>query len=386
MDERISVLWLIKGLGPGGAEQLLVSFAKVADHARFRYRVAYVVPWKSALVPKLASLGVPADLIGDELRPGRRWPWRLRRLLLAEGIDVVHVHSPSVAAVARLVALTLPRRGRPVIVSTEHNTWPSYGRTTRVANAVTSLLDARRWAVSQRVHASIWRPFRRSSSVLVHGLVLSELVDHPGQRARLRAEWGATDNSTVVCTVANFRPNKSYPNLLHAARAVVDAHPATLFVSVGQGALADEITALRDGLGLADRFLLLGHRDDVHDILGASDIFALASKHEGFPIAVMEALAAGLPVVATDVGGVTDAVTPGVEGYLVPKGQPRALADALLSLMADPETLHRMSRNARERGQAFDIRNAVRVVEQGYLDCLGSRSGAGYPGLTPPSP
>lgn len=378
MSRRITVLWLIKGLGPGGAETLLLSFARLADHSRFAYHAAYIVPWKHTLVEPLEELGVPAQLVGGRRRPGWLWPLRLRKLLLSSSVDVLHLHSPSVAAVARVTVLTLPPRRRPVVVSTEHNTWDSYGRLTRWGNAVTSVVDRRRWTVSSRVHHSVWPAFRRHCRVLVHGLVLCDIKTHaPQVRAKLRAEWGAGPDSVVVCTVANFRPNKSYPNLLRAAAMVLKRHPSTIFISVGQGPLEGDIRALRDELGLDRAFRLLGYRPDVYDVLNASDIFALGSKHEGFPIAVMEALASGKPVVATDVGGVSDAVTPGVEGILVRPEDPAALADAISQLIDSPDRLAKMRQSAVERGADFDMRNAVRKIEGYYVESVRLSGGAG---------
>lgn len=393
---RVRVLWLIKGLGPGGAERLLVSFAKSCDAERFDYHAAYLVPWKTALVPDLEALGVAVHRLGGRGHVGLLWPARLRRLLVALEIDVLHLHSPSVAAVARMVALTLPPRTRPMIVSTEHNTWDSYARPTRWLNALTCRLDEARWAVSHRVETSVWPRMRARTSTLVHGLVFSDMAQHPERaRAALRAGWEVTNDDIVLCTVANFRPNKSYPNLLYAARTVIDRCPTVHFVAVGQGPLEAEVRRLHAELGLGDRFRLLGFRRDVPEVLAACDGFVLASEHEGFPIAVMEALAAGLPVIATDVGGVPDAVKPGREGILVPCNDPVALANAIIAVADDPGRRTAMAAAAATRGRQFDITTAVRTIERQYLRGVrqgqsdrgsGSLTPAGKPGFTPPSP
>jgi len=378
----VRVLWLIKGLGPGGAETLLVSFAKVRDRERFRYHAAYIVPWKTALVPDLEDLGVTVHALGGARRVGPAWPWRLRRLLLTLDVDVIHLHSPSVAAAARLLTLTLPRANRPVIVSTEHNTWDSYGRLTRWLNAATCGLDTARWAVSQRVQASVWPRLRSRTSVLVHGIVLGDRVPDRGRaRASLRSKWAVGEDDVVLCTVANFRPNKSYPNLLEAARLVIDRTTRAHFVAVGQGPREAQVRELHERHGLGDRFRLLGYRRDVPDILAACDAFVLASEHEGFPIAVMEALSAGLPVVATAVGGVPDAVVPGREGLLVPPHEPEALAEAILELVNDPARRREMALAASLRGNGFDIRGAVQAIEDQYL-----RAGKRISRATAPAP
>ncbi len=169
----VRVLWLIKGLGPGGAERLLVEQAAGGDRSSFRYDAAYVLDWKQHLVPELEALGVRTHClgVGHELDP--RWVTRLVRLLTRERYDVVHAHSPFVASLGRVVNRSLPRDRRAAFVYTEHNRWPSYRRETRVANQVTFGLNDAVFAVSDDVKESIaarkrvrpdpvpeWRPVR----------------------------------------------------------------------------------------------------------------------------------------------------------------------------------------------------------------------------------
>jgi glycosyltransferase involved in cell wall biosynthesis len=364
-DERVRVLWAVKGIGAGGAERLLVSFAALADHDRFRYHAAHVVPWKTALVPDLTRLGVGVHCLGRGHRGGVLWPWRLRRLLSAGRYDVVHFHSPLVAGVGRFVVATLPRARRPAVVSTEHNTWDGYALPTRLLNAWRHHRDAARWAVSRRVLDSVWPSRREGMEVLVHGLVFDSLGT-PADGARVRAELGLREDELVVCTVANFRTQKAYPDLLRAARIVLEAEPGTRFLAVGQGPEGHRIRELHASLGLCDRFLLLGYRRDVGAVLAASDVFTLASSVEGFPIAVMEAMAAGLPVVATGVGGLPDAVQDGVHGLLVPAGRPDLLAQALLRVLGDDDLRKRMAEAAAARGRDFDMRPVVSTVQDAY--------------------
>ena len=358
-DRRIRVLWLIKGLGPGGAEQLLLSSARVADHETFDYRVGYLRPDKSHLVPALKAAGVPSQLLDVGGLPGLV---RMRRLL--RGADVVHAHSPVLGALVRMLARTIPRGNRPAVVYTEHNEWGSYRLPTRLANALTAPLDDRRWAVSEQVRASMWPSRRRETEVLVHGIVLGEAPR--GVRDEVRAELGVPGDAVVGLTVANFRREKDYPNLLAAARLALDAEPRLVLLAVGQGPLAEEVHALHESLGLGERFRLLGYRDDVPRLLGAADFFVLGSAHEGLPVAVMEALAVGVPVVATAVGGIPGAIESGVQGIVTPPHDPGALAQAILTVARDGELRATMSAAARIRSVAFDIRTAVGVEEEAY--------------------
>ena len=216
------MLWLIKGLGPGGAEQLLVSHARVADHESFSYAAAFVVPWKDHLVDRLTAAGVSVRCIGTGQRGGVLWPVRVLRLVRSGEYDVVHAHSPLLAVPARLASRTLRRSRRPVVVSTEHNVWERYSPATRWLNAVTCRLDSHRWAVSQRVAESTGGRAADVTSVLVHGVVQADLQTPPDARPRMRAALGLPDDAVVVTTVANLRDQKDYPTLLRAARLVLE--------------------------------------------------------------------------------------------------------------------------------------------------------------------
>lgn len=369
---RLRVLWLVKGLGPGGAERLLASAARVHDHDRFALDVAYVLPAKSHLVPDLEAAGVVVHCLGDAGdRPGA-WIPRLRRLLAEGRYDIVHLHSPLVAGVARLLSLTARPGRRPRLVSTEHNAWDTFSWPTRLLNGLTWGLDHAHLAVSEEARASV-RPRRRSRRVeyLLHGTDLETLDAARAHRARVRQELGVADDEVLVGTVANYRAQKAYPDLLAAARRVLDTSARARFVAVGQGPLEGEIHALHDRLGLGGRFALLGYRPDPEQVLAACDVFVLSSHFEGYPIALMEALAMGLPVVATAVGGVTDAIDDGVEGLLVPPARPEALAEALTTMVGDDALRQRCATAARTAGRRFDIANAVARTEEIYRSVVG---------------
>jgi glycosyltransferase involved in cell wall biosynthesis len=177
---------------------------------------------------------------------------------------------------------------------------------------------------------------------------------------------GLGDGDIAVTTVANLRRTKDYPTLLRAAVDVLAAHPDVVFLAAGQGPLEEEIRAEIETLGLGDRFRLLGYVDDAVGLLSASDVFVLGSQVEGLSIALLEAMAMGLPVVATAVGGTPEVVTDGVEGRLVPARDPSALAAAIIEVVDDPAGRSRMGAAAAARASRYDISAAAREFESLY--------------------
>jgi len=187
---------------------------------------------------------------------------------------------------------------------------------------------------------------RRRSSVVPLGIDLSAF-DPARARPTLREELGVA--GPIVGTVGRLHPQKQQADLVAAAPAVLAAHPDATFVIAGEGVLHEELAAQIAGLGLEERFLLLGQRRDVPDVMASLDVFALTSAFEGLCLVVNEALALGTPVVATPVGGVRQTVLDGETGVLVPVGDTAALAEALVRLLSDPDEARRLGAAGRER-------------------------------------
>jgi glycosyltransferase involved in cell wall biosynthesis len=366
------VLWLVKGLGPGGAEQLLVNQARVRDRARFDVRAAYLVPWKNHLVPRLEEQGVPVTCLESRREWDLRWAWRLRRDLRARPVDVIHNHSPLVASITRVLVRTLPRRDRPALVYTEHNRWPRHNRFTRLANRLTFRLDDLQLCVSEDVRETIPPRLRERVRVLVHGVDVDAIRAHRAAREQVRRELDVGEEEIVIGIVANFRREKAYEVWLDAAATALRSSLPLRFVSVGQGPLEAEMRARVATMGLGDRVQLLGYREDAVRVMSAFDIFTLSSRHEGLPVALMDALALGLPVVATAVGGIGQAVTDGVEGRLVPADDPAALAAAYVEVASDRRRLGEMAEAAAKRGRSFGMEGPARQLEALYASAAAS--------------
>jgi glycosyltransferase involved in cell wall biosynthesis len=368
----LRVLWLSKGLGPGGAERLLVTHARAANSERVVFESAFLLPHKTHLVPELEVLDVATHALDAPSATDPRWLVRLRRLITRGDFDIVHAHSPAPAAQARLLVRSLPKATRPAFVYTEHNRWPSHDRVTRAANAATFGLNDATIAVSHEVRDSIGDRHRTAVQVIVHGIDLDSIRDLARRRDATRAELGVDPDDVLAVTVANFRAPKGYRDLLDAARLVIDRDPAVRFVIVGQGPLESELRARHAQLGLGDRVRILGYRADAPRITAAADLFVLASHHEGLPVAVMEAFAAGVPVVATRVGGLAEAVDDEVSGRLVPVRRPDLLADAVGALARDPAGRRRLAIGAMAAAGRFSATRSAAEIEAVYRQAIAA--------------
>ncbi len=188
-DAPMTVLYLIKGLGAGGAERLLVQHAEQRDPALVEPAVAYLLPGKSTLAPRLAAAGCrPVRCLGATCSWDPRWVFRLRRMIHSGHFDLIHVHSPLVAVGARLAVRTLAPSRRPRIVVTEHNVWRSHAWPTRLADLLTAGRSEVHLAVSAAVRESLPGRIRSRSRVVRYGIDTGAVrrdADPRAERARL---------------------------------------------------------------------------------------------------------------------------------------------------------------------------------------------------------
>jgi len=195
----------------------------------------------------------------------------------------------------------------------------------------------------------------------------------------VRKEFGVPEGCALVGMVARVAPVKDYYTLASAAVEVLDKHPETRFLVVGDNALVDlnrkhygEVAERIKELGIADRFIFTGHRTDVSRLIAAMDICVLCTHREGFPLSILEFMALRKPVVATAVGGIPEMIEPGITGYLHEHGNSKELAAAILSLIQDPEMANRLGMAGQEHvWQHYSRRTFVDEISNAYLNVMG---------------
>lgn len=357
----------------GGAEQVIQDLARGFATRGHEVMVAFLES-TDAVVPELEALGIRCE----RLLPRRTLAASpladftpscvvtYRRLITDFRPDVIHSHVPRPTLWAALALRTMGRR--PPFIYTEHSIQEVYPRWAAplyriflpVTRAVVAVSNASAMSFSRR-----WIGYRGSVRRIWNGVDPNRLAPRCS-RTETRRELGATEDTQVVCNVANLTRPKSHLTLIEAlSRLEPNAGQLQCWI-VGsfehEPAMVEAVRAAIANQGLGETVKLLGRRRDVPDLLHAADIFVLSSRQEGFPITILEAMAAGKPIVATDVGGCAEAVVDGETGLIVPPEDPAALAEAIASLLADPERTRAMGAAGRERVQReFTV---DRMVEQ----------------------
>jgi glycosyltransferase involved in cell wall biosynthesis len=364
----VKILQLITELDVGGAEKSLARLLAHLDRDRFVVNVACLYGGSGPVANEIRALGIPVLDLGMSAK--WRWDafWRLYNLLCRERPTILHTwmfHSNIAGRVAGRLA------GVPIIISGERtmgmeSRWRYW--LIRLTDPLTDCVVCVSPQVANFIAQQVGIP-RYKISVIPNGIELWRFKSMPSQ-GQARLELGLPCNQMLLGSVARLDPVKRLDVLFQALVSMPDIHA----VLVGGGSQSAELRALTDRLGLAGRIRFAGQQQNVVPWLAAMDVFVLSSDREGMSNALLEAMAAGLPVVATAVGGNPDVVEDGVTGFLVPPRDPVAMAEALSTLMHDPQLRLRMGLSGRKRVlQHFDAEQVAQQTQTLYERLLVTR-------------
>ncbi len=281
--------------------------------------------------------------------------------------DLVHMHGYGATTFGRLAAA---RRRLPAVLH-EHANLTDTPWFQKVADRLLAPYTDIALAVSKSTADFVIRarlvPEERTKIVYL-GVPLEEFSRHrtPDEVAVARRALGVPPDAFAVGTVTRLMPSKGNEYLVEAAKLVLERWPRARFYVVGEGELQSELEARARGLGLGDRLIFSGFRADVAEALSAFDLAVFPSLWEGTPLTVLEALAMGKPIVATDADGLQDVLTDGTDARIVPRRDAQALAAAIVELAGDESTRARLALNARATGAGYDISGFVRKMERLY--------------------
>jgi glycosyltransferase involved in cell wall biosynthesis len=354
----------------GGAERQVLALA--GGLRRRGWRVSLVLlSGLGAAASELSASGISLHSLG--MRKGLADPrgWlRFHRWLRHERPDVVHAHLPHAAWLARWSRLFAPV---PVLVDTLHSSAIG-GRGRRIGyrlsrqfpHCVTAVSHA---AASAYLQAGMIRAGRLA--VVPNGIDVAEWHPYPSARTAIRRELGLGD-AFLFLAAGRLEPVKDYPTLLHAMARV---HASAFLLIAGDGWQREELAALAARLGLAGRIRFLGFQSELRPWMQAADAFVLSSRWEGLPMAVLEAAACAVPAIATDVPGTREAIVEGETGWLVPAGDPVALAEGMNRMIdLSPQERQAIGASARSFVSArFDLESVLDRWEALYEELLSGR-------------
>lgn len=359
-SRRMHVCYLITRAEMGGSQTHVLDLLR---GFRNRLLITLATGEEGFLTEEARRLGVDTHVLPDLVQPLRPTQdvaalAQITSLLRNVKPDLVHCHTSKAGVLGRLAARIT---GIPAIFTA--HTWSFADGTSRLWKVVGTPSErlAAKWAEkiitvseSNRLLALSQRIAEAEKIVTVHNGIPDDL-----QRARP----GRLGVPRIVM-IARFAPQKNQIQLLEALAGLEE--PFTLAL-VGDGPTRPAVEEAARRLQLQDRVEFLGVRKDTGSILADSCIFVLATNWEGFPITILEAMRAGLPVIATDVDGVREAVIDGETGYLVAKGSTEELRDRLRDLLLNPETRSRMGRSGRRRYEAeYTLTSMLRNIERVY--------------------
>ena len=381
------MLQLLATGGNGGAQESYTGLLLRLDRSKYDVRALSLSA--GSAVQRLRALGVAVEVIEavDDEEAVRELAAWLRR----EEIDLVHAHMYRAEVIGTRAAAVA---GVPVIAATVHSSRVRSPQDTALLASLTPMMD-RLIVPSDSIEHKVRCEGREGArfAVIPNGVDLSRFAD-PSPLSTVRHDFDIPADAPLVGVVARLEPEKGHRFLLEAWPAVHASVPSARLLIVGEGSEADALRAQAGALpsAAARHVVFTGRREDISALTGELAVAVLPSLREAQGISILEAMARRVPVVASGVGGIPEVISSGVDGMLVPPGDPAALADAVASLLEDPRLRHRMGEAGyRTVAERFSIDAQVRRIESVYDEELaragvllrsvnGSRESAPAPG------
>lgn len=349
----MNITHVVENLNRGGLERVVLDLVKLQQQQGHRCQVICLFE-RGTLAPELDATGIPVHACDKRRGFDTKALSRLRQLIRLHHTDVLHSHNAVAHYLAVLASLSL---GVGKIINTRHGMGGMQRRNRAEMLYRASLIrtDAVAMVCEAACNGAIEQRLmpRRKLRVVPNGLRVQEFTPaSPAARERLRQALGVPAQTRLIGTVGRLNWAKDQASLIRAFRRVHAQLPDSALLLIGDGGLRQELEACARGEGVAGAVHFLGDRGDVRDLLQGLDVFALSSVSEGYSMALLEASATALPIVATDVGGNHEIVRHGVTGSLVPARDVQALAQAILDLLRDPEHAARLGTAARAMMEA----------------------------------
>jgi glycosyltransferase involved in cell wall biosynthesis len=364
---RISVLQIVPSLAVGGAERMAAQLMHALDPSRIEVAaLSLYAPEGTQLEQFLAAADLPVQYLQKRSGFDPRMFGQISRAISTFRPDIVHTH-------LHALNYTMPillRSSKPRVVHTVHSI--AEREQQRIGKWVPKILFSKRVtpvAIASEVQKSIRRVYGVNSVLIPNGIPVTAYRQEPLSLAQWRQQQGFAPDHVLFTCVGRLERVKNHRCLIEAFALACGKAESAHLVLAGDGSERGPLTEQLHSLGLQQRVHLLGVRSDIPALLGASDVFVFASDYEGCPLSVMEAAAAGLPIIGTAVGGIPEMV-PSEVGILVAPGDSTSLARAMASLCTDTQRRAAMAHAALKHAATFDIAKMAAGYEELYAELL----------------
>jgi glycosyltransferase involved in cell wall biosynthesis len=367
---RMRVLQVVPSLTTGGAQRVAMDLAEHLDHQQFEVELVSLSPATGEIFESdVKKMGVNAHYLMKRTGLDVKIFGEVYRTVSKFKPQVIHNH---LHALYTLLPSSLIC-GTPVRIHTIHSiaNQEAQGLHRLIQKIAFLKLGVVPVSISQTVWETVREVYGKIDSPIIHnGIDLEKYLLPECERITWWEQFGILENAFVFINVASFGPLKNQRLLVLAFKDVLRYFPSSVLLLVGDGELRQEISSLVNQMGISKQVIFTGIRSDVAQILNASDCFVLPSDWEGLPISVLEAMASGKPVIATDVGGLPELISP-ENGLLVPAGNCQQLTSAMIELCRAPDLAARMGARGRQIVEKrFHVREMARQYGELYLRIL----------------
>ncbi|MFE8071658.1 glycosyltransferase family 4 protein [Marinobacteraceae bacterium S3BR75-40.1] len=358
---------LIDTTGPGGAETV---FTQLIAELSSDYEPIVILRGEGWLASEIRSLGIEPIMLNSKGSFNARYLIELQRIIRQKRIRLIHAHLlgsnvyGSLAGLLTGVPVITTFHGSVDIGSSERFLRLKFFIINQCASAIVSVSRRLQKALNERARLS-----RRKSILIYNGVARPESAFAEND---LRQSLGLSPDARIVVSVGNVRRSKGYEYLVEAVPSVSDAK--THFVVIGdpKPALTDPLKSRAQELGVADRIHFIGFRKDARHLLAQADVFLLPSTEEGFSLATVEAMLAGVPVIATRSGGPEEIIDPGVNGQLIECANARAIAQAIDSALTNAHTERMVIQAQQDAQNRFSLNTMIDQYKELYQRLIGS--------------
>ena len=369
--KKIRILRIVSNLGVGGVQKRMVSLLPKLNKERYRI---VVCSFKSGELQRcMEQSGIPVRIVPRRFKFDPICIYRLRSIMKKEKIDIVHTHCHKPNTTGRFAAKLA---GAPIIIANEHNvdSWKSSWQL--ILDRWLAVCSDKIIAVSEAV-----KNFYIESAnipddkfeIIYNGVDLDFWQKNiPSQKiiAEKRTKLGLLQDDKVVAVIGRLHPQKGHEYLLRAAKKIIPGMRNLKFLIVGDGPMKESLESLLERLDIKENVVFTGKRNDIKDMLYISDFSVVSSIREGFSNVVLESMACGKPVVATDVGGNKEIIIDGENGFIVPSRDEDALADRILALADNEELTMRIGLSAKETVKNFSLSRMAYKTEKLYKELI----------------